>query len=169
MKLLWIPTLLLVLLLAACGAREPAGTPDSDPDTEATLEQGFQPPQGVSSTSSEAVEIYNDGVELQEQGRLDEAIAQYGEAIRLNPQLFQAYFNREIIYAELGEYQRAIEDYDQAISIDPDLALAYANRAMAYIGLGENSEAQESVEQAVEMGFSRTVLQGAIEQAKAQR
>ena len=60
-------------------------------------------------------------------------------------------------------------DYDQAISIDPDLARAYANRAMAYIGLGEDSEAQESVEQAVEMGFSRTVLQGAIEQAKAQR
>ena len=149
-----------VLLLAACGA--------GDPDTEATLEQG-PPPQGASSTSSEAVERYNAGVGFQEQGQLDEAIAEYSEAIRLNPQLVQAYFNRAISYAELRQYRLAIDDYDQAISIDPDLALAYANRAIAYTGLGEDREAQRSMAKAVELGFNRAALQGAIEQTKEER
>ena len=43
---------------------------------------------------SEAEERYNAGVELQEQGSLEEAISEYDEAIRLDPQLADAYNNR---------------------------------------------------------------------------
>ena len=58
---------------------------------------------------SEAEQHYNAGVELQEQGRLEEAIAEYDEAIRLDPQDADVYNNRGIAYDELGQLQRAIQ------------------------------------------------------------
>lgn len=64
---------------------------------------------------SEAEEHYNAGVELQEQGRLEEAIAEYDEAIRLDPQDAVVYYNRGFAYDDLGQHQRAIQDYDEAI------------------------------------------------------
>ncbi|MFC2002728.1 tetratricopeptide repeat protein, partial [Chloroflexota bacterium] len=70
---------------------------------------------------SEADEHYNAGVELQEQERLEEAIGEYGEAIRLNPQLTEAYNNRGNAYADLGQFERAIQDYGEAIRLNPQL------------------------------------------------
>ncbi len=68
---------------------------------------------------SEADIHYNAGVELQEQGRLQEAIAEYDEAIRLDPEYADAYINRGVAYFNLGQLERAIRDFDEAILLKP--------------------------------------------------
>ena len=85
---------------------------------------------------SDAEKHYNDGLELYEEGRLEEAIAKYDEAIRLDPQYAKAYFNRGLAYGNLGQFQRAIEDSGEAIRLDPQDAKAYNNRGLAYVVLG---------------------------------
>ena len=45
-----------------------------------------------------------------------EAIVNYGKAIRFNPQFTDAYINRGNAYAEQGQYTLAIADYNYAIS-----------------------------------------------------
>ena len=81
---------------------------------------------------------YRTGVDLQEQGRLEEAIAAYNESINLDPQLsagYAVYNNRSRSYAELDQHQRAIQDLDEAIRLIPQYAAAYNNRGRSYAGL----------------------------------
>ena len=48
----------------------------------------------------------------------DRAIADYTEALRLNPNDTAALVNRGIAYRDKGQYDQAIEDHDRAIRLD---------------------------------------------------
>jgi tetratricopeptide (TPR) repeat protein len=57
---------------------------------------------------------------------MTKAIADYTEAIELNPRHTMAYFNRGITYAEgKGQYDNAISDLTKSIEINPMDAEAY--------------------------------------------
>ena len=109
---------------------------------------------------SEADDHYNSGAALQEQGRPEEAIAEYDEAIRLDPQLAKAYYNRTFAYDDLGQYQRAIEDYDEAIRLDPQLAEAYANRGFAYTNLGQHQRAIQALDEELALAYYNRAFGG---------
>ena len=66
------------------------------------------------------------------------AIADYGQAVKINPDYVNAYLNRGISYYLLRNYQLAIADYNQAIKLDPQYSLAYINRGRAYQDFGDN-------------------------------
>ncbi len=55
-------------------------------------------------------------------------IADYTEAIRLNPLHVDAYNNRGVEYQALGEVDKAFADYSEAIRLDPHYAISYSNR-----------------------------------------
>ena len=58
----------------------------------------------------------------------DKAIADYNEAIRLDPKYALAYNNRGIAWRDKKEYDKAIADYNEAIRLDPKYAVAFDNR-----------------------------------------
>jgi lipoprotein NlpI len=81
---------------------------------------------------------YNRGLAYHRgRGDLDHAIADYDEAIRLNPSGAMYYNNRAIAYRAKGELDRAIADYDHAILLDPKHANAYLNRGNIHVEKGE--------------------------------
>ena len=59
----------------------------------------------------------------------DKAIADYDEAIRLDPKHAMAYNSRGNAWHAKKEYDKAIADYDEAIRLDPKHAVAYNGRA----------------------------------------
>ena len=59
------------------------------------------------------------GLAWQAKGDLDRALADYTEAIRLNPRDALAYNNRGLLWRETGDVDRAIADLTDAIRIDP--------------------------------------------------
>ena len=64
----------------------------------------------------------------------DRALADFNEAIRLDPNAAPAYFKRGIIYDHhRGDYDRALADYNEAIRLDPKYADAYELRAVIYL------------------------------------
>ena len=73
----------------------------------------------------------NQGVAKYNLGQYREAIADYDQALRLDPNHAEAYHHRGIVKHNLGLYGEAIADYDQALQLDPDLAAAYHNREIA--------------------------------------
>ena len=53
----------------------------------------------------------------------------YAEAIKLNPQQWQAYFNRAAEFKELGKLRNALADLDYVTRLNPKFVGTYMNRA----------------------------------------
>jgi tetratricopeptide (TPR) repeat protein len=62
----------------------------------------------------------------------DHAIADYNQAIQLDPKDADAHVSRGLVYNDKKDYDRAIADYNQAIQLDPKDADAYVSRGNAY-------------------------------------
>ncbi len=89
------------------------------------------------------------GNDLLKEGKSEEAINHYNEAIRLKPSYPYAYYGRGNVYSKLGQYQQAIEDYNEAIRLKPDFAYAYYNRGIVYSELGQYQQAIEDYNEAI--------------------
>ena len=92
-------------------------------------------------TSNNYVIYNNQGIVLREQGRTEEAIKHYLQALRSNPGYALAHNNLSNAYYELGMHKEAIGSYKQAIRINPDYAAAHLNLGNAYYESGMHKEA----------------------------
>ena len=77
--------------------------------------------QGDGNMSRAAAEHYNRGLAWDKKGEYDKAIADYTEAIQLDPKLAPAFNNRGLAWDEKGEHDKAIADYNEANRLDPRL------------------------------------------------
>ena len=109
------------------------------------------------------------GAQLQEQGRTEEAIEEFNKAIRLDPEMENAYILRASAYGEMGQYDKAFQDFDHAIRLDPLYRAIYDKRALAYTRLGMDTEAQEDVKRVEELGEDTVELRDLIDEMKGQR
>ena len=82
---------------------------------------------------------------------LNYAIADFTEALRLNPNDTDAYLGRAGVYSQKKDFDRAIADYDQAIRIDPHNAEAYAFRGGIYFQKGKNNQALPDFNEAIRL------------------
>ncbi len=76
-----------------------------------------------------AVDYAKQGQQWALQGQYDRAIADYSEAIRLDPDFAFAYCNRGVAWGKKKQYARAIADLEQAVRLDPDYAATYDDLA----------------------------------------
>ncbi|WP_427159689.1 tetratricopeptide repeat protein [Aliinostoc sp. HNIBRCY26] len=60
------------------------------------------------------------------------AIADYTQALQINPHLADVYYNRGNVRCDVGDEEGAIADYNQAIQINNNYADAYYNRGNVY-------------------------------------
>ena len=79
----------------------------------------------------------------------EEAIKHYTEAIKLKPDLDDAYNNRGNVYYEKEKLDKAISDYNTAIKLNPDDASTYNNRGTAYDEKGEFDNAIRDYTEAI--------------------
>ena len=91
------------------------------------------------------------GADLFKNGKLEEALYHYNEAIRLNPNATDFYNNRGICYFALGQSQSAVEDYNKAVTLNPEFADAYYNRGVAYVKLGRIQSAFDDFSEAIRL------------------
>jgi tetratricopeptide (TPR) repeat protein len=76
-----------------------------------------------------AVRAFHRGNAFADKKEYDKAIADYSEAIRLDPTYVAAFNNRGLAFADKEEYDKAIADYIEAIRLDPTYAWGYNNLA----------------------------------------
>lgn len=84
-------------------------------------------------------------------GDLQAALADYNEAIRLDPKLARAYANRGAVYYRLRDYKRALADLDLAIMMEPNRAKPLSNRGLTRMQLGDDKGALEDFNRAIEL------------------
>ncbi|MBR0673352.1 tetratricopeptide repeat protein [Neoroseomonas soli] len=78
-----------------------------------------------------AIAFYNRGVSRRAAGDTDGAIADYGEAIRVNPNYASAFTNRGNARRDQHDLAGAIADYTEALRINPFSASSLTNRGNA--------------------------------------
>jgi len=91
------------------------------------------------------------GLALFNEGKIDEAIDHYKQAIRITPDYSLPFNNLGNAYVKSGQYQHAIEDYNEAIRLKPDFAPAYINRGLAYANQGQYQRAIEDFTKAINL------------------
>jgi tetratricopeptide (TPR) repeat protein len=109
-------------------------------------------PQGAARSAAppaEAAAIVARAVELQRQGQLEPAAAEYRRFLQLVPQSWEARSNLGVIDAQLGDYEKAVEQYRQALAAKPPPAAAVAiryNLAVALYKAGRMRDAAGELE-----------------------
>ena len=88
-----------------------------------------------------AAAYYNRGNAYAAKGDQAAAIADYDEAIKLEPKNAFAFNNRGTAHSEKGESDAAIADFSEALKHNARYASAYFNRANAYAAKGEAERA----------------------------
>lgn len=96
-----------------------------------------------------STESVQSGDDHYRRGELDDALADYTEAIRLDPKNAEAYNNRALVYNKKGELDKAIADFNDAIKIKPGTPRLYNNRGLAYAKKGNFDKAISDFTEAI--------------------
>ncbi|WHH60906.1 tetratricopeptide repeat protein [Petroclostridium sp. X23] len=99
----------------------------------------------------EAVEANETGYSLMQEGKYEEAIKLFQNAIKLGLQNDAALNNLSWAYYELGEYQKSFEYSEKSLAIQPNEDAEYVNYGNALYGLGKYEEALKAFNNAIKM------------------
>jgi lipoprotein NlpI len=95
------------------------------------------------------VAFYNRGNAYVQKGDHDQAIADFDEALKLEPKNASILNNRGNARSDKGESDAAMTDFEAAIKINPRYAAAYFNRANALAAKGETDRALKDYDAAI--------------------
>lgn len=120
------PTIILLLLLAAC----------------------FAPVRAQESDREKAIRLYRLGNEDVAKADFTAAIVKYSQAIELYPHVIEFFFNRAIAYRSIRRFDLSVKDFEHVITLNPQLPTPMW--VELYVALGtayqENEEYSKSVE-----------------------
>ena len=106
------------------------------------------------------------GLDLRRREHFGNAMAEFEQALRINPDRADAWFHRGMTWGLMGDHGRAIADFNRAISLAPQYAEAYNCRGYARFCLGEYRRAVEDLERADRLNPGDELIQGNLEQAR---
>jgi len=87
-------------------------------------------------------DLYDGAIDLFGEGKLEEAVAKYKEAIALDPGFADAWHGLAMAYNELGQHQGAIEAGKKLCELTPDDILAHTSLSRFYQAAGMVPEAE---------------------------
>jgi tetratricopeptide (TPR) repeat protein len=92
---------------------------------------------------------YDLGLALGQTGRIQEAISEFEQALRIRPDYVQAHANMGIVLAQAGRIQEAISEFEQALRLQPNYVQAHVNMGIILEQTGKVQEAIGHYEQAL--------------------
>jgi len=115
-------------------------------------QQFSEPPRAIDSTGPFTnLDYCNRAITFMKLKRYDEALADFAQAIQLNPTFSLAYYGRGTLYKNLHYFERALADFAQVIRLDPTFVPTYINRGVTYQNLEQHDEALVDFTQAIQL------------------
>jgi tetratricopeptide (TPR) repeat protein len=93
--------------------------------------------------------ILEQGIQLEEAGRIEDSIAAHLKALELDPELAMAHANLIILYGKMNQPEKAEEHYREAIRLNPNFADAHYNYGVLLMGTGKWAEAEQAFRRAL--------------------
>ena len=112
-----------------------------------TTPQAEQKPE--SHITDSAKYFQKKAIELSNNGKYQEAVEAYTQAITLNSTYDVLYINRSYCFLKLGRFLNVIDDCTKAIGLNTKHDFAYINRGVAYHELGNHEQALSDYKQAL--------------------
>ena len=109
------------------------------------------PVQSGKKTSFLVLAYNNRGVARKQAGDRQGALADFTEAIDLNPRDARAWVNRANLHFDAGELDAALKDYNKSLELDLKNAEAYASRGAAYGAQNRYDLAERDLSRAIEL------------------
>lgn len=80
-----------------------------------------------------------------------DAISDYTEVIKIEPNNLWAYLNRAVAYGKIKDYAKSIDDFKHIIEVDPNFSYAYANLGSYYQSVGDDVNALKNLNEAIKL------------------
>ena len=106
--------------------------------------------EAVRSLDNTALAHLMKGVELENAGQIDAAIAEHEEAVKQDPRLVQAHANLIGLYARQGRAQKASEAYQATVEINPNLPQSHYDYGVFMVGRQQFREAESAFRRALQ-------------------
>ena len=138
--------------------------PSRRPLAQTSVVAVFQPPKPVmkhrtpivvptlkAGNRSKAESYFNEGILMQQQGRLVAAIALYTKAVSADPTFSKAYYNMAIAYQGAKQTEKALDNYELALAANQSFSDAHFNYAILLQEEGYLAEALAQYEKFIEL------------------
>lgn len=97
--------------------------------------------------------LVEQGVEQCNDGKFDQAVATFSQAVKQKSNDASLYYLRGKAYTAKNQYGQALADFDQAIKLNPAYGQAYFGRGMVYVYQENFDKALEEIQKAKDHGF----------------
>ncbi|MBX9687947.1 MAG: tetratricopeptide repeat protein [Candidatus Obscuribacterales bacterium] len=101
--------------------------------------------------SPEAIKEYNQGVELQQQGFLNQAIQKYKNALAADDRIERAHCNLGLIYIAQRNFAKASDAFKKALALKANNPFSLNGMGSVYYSKGKLQDAMERWQKAVEV------------------
>lgn len=98
-----------------------------------------------------ATELFKIGVYNTQQGKYEQALENFTQAIKLEPDFAAVYSNRCLVHIQLQDYEKAIQDCSQTLELNPNNSAAYLNRGLAYYRIANHQSAIPDYTKVIEL------------------
>ena len=99
---------------------------------------------------ADTTERFNRAVELQRQGALKEAAAEYKALLEANPNYVEALGNLGSVLSRLGRYEESVDAYERALKLAPQLIRLLLNLGIAHHRAGQFEKAVDVLQRVLE-------------------
>ena len=105
-------------------------------------------------------DLYDQAVDCVAEGRLDEAISRYQEAVRLDPSFADAWEGLSMALADKEQWDAAIDAAKKVVELTPDEQLGYTNVSRIYQRAGNVPEAEAWAAKARVLDWKQQLKEG---------
>jgi tetratricopeptide (TPR) repeat protein len=107
-------------------------------------------------------ELYDQAVDCVADGRLDEAIVKYREALAVDPAFADAWEGLSMALADQGRWDEAIDAAKKVVELNPDEQLGYTNVSRIYQRAGNVPDAEAWAAKGRVLEWKRQLKEGKL-------
>ena len=96
-----------------------------------------------------ADQLYDEAIDLQQAGKLDEAISKLEELIVSHPDYALAYAGLSVFYGKLGRHAEAVEHARKVCELEPEDPFSYMALSLICQRAGMIAEAEQAMNEAL--------------------
>jgi tetratricopeptide (TPR) repeat protein len=115
---------------------------------------------GTHADMADKWDLFDRAVDLVADGKVDEAVKTYEEAIALDPEFADAWQGLSLALNDLGQHPRAIEAGKKLCELTPDDILAHTTLSRLYQAAGMIAEAEAEGGKARLLDWKRQLKEG---------